>query len=54
VLSSKFEGGWVRSVATGHSVCMGEDEEMEIANNTQSDTQSAEREVERSDKEIVA
>jgi len=51
VLSSKFEGGRARSVATGHSVRMGEeDEEMEMDD----DTQSAEREVERSDKEIVA
>jgi hypothetical protein len=29
VLSSKFEGGRARSVATGHSVGMGEEEEEE-------------------------
>jgi hypothetical protein len=51
VLSSKFEGGRARSVATGHSVRMGEEnEEME----TDDDTQSAEREGERSEKGVVA
>jgi hypothetical protein len=33
ILSSKFEGGRARSVATGHSVGMGEEEEEEEVSN---------------------
>ena len=50
VLSSKFEGGRARSVATGHSVRMGEeDEEMET-----DDTHSVGKDFERNEKEVVA
>jgi len=54
VLSSKFEGGRARSVATGHSVRMGEeDEEMETGDD-EDDTHSTGREGERTEKEGLA
>ena len=48
VLSSKFEGGRARSVATGHSVGMGEEEE------EREKSQDSTREFDRGEKEAVA
>ena len=53
VLSSKFEGGRARSVATGHSVRMGEeDEEMETGDDD--DIHSTGRDGEKTEKEGLA
>ena len=54
VLSSKFEGGRARSVATGHSVRMGEEDEEIEADGDDNGTHSAGREDERTEKEGLA
>jgi hypothetical protein len=53
VLSSKFEGGRARSVATGHSVAMGEEDEDEDEDEGK-ESQGFAREMEKGEKEAVA
>jgi len=44
ILSSKFEGGRTRSVATGHSVVMGEEEESDGEEEVEAGNEALEKE----------